>query len=81
MTPDELETRGRLLYGRQWQSALARNLKVHRVTIFRWMAGTKIPPWEEERIEVLLETRTRLLQSMLVNIARQKAYKCSDYAA
>jgi len=81
MTPSELETRGRLLYGLQWQSELSRSLKVHNVTIFRWMTGTKIPPSKEEQIKILLENRARLINATLINIYREKFKKCNNYAA
>lgn len=51
MTPSELEARASALYGAQWQSALARVVRVDARTVRRWYAGDRaIPAW----LEVLL---------------------------
>lgn len=39
MTPALLREAGEALYGDQWQSALARDLKVADRTVRRWAAG------------------------------------------
>ena len=36
MTPANLRTIGRLLYGRRWQTPLAKALDVHPRTVVRW---------------------------------------------
>lgn len=43
MTPQELETVGRALYGSVWQSELARALGISDRTIRRWHAGDTHP--------------------------------------
>lgn len=39
MTPDTLARIGELLYGRMWQTELARRLNVSDRTVRRWRAG------------------------------------------
>jgi hypothetical protein len=40
MTPSELRLLGQHTYGAEWQSELAADLSLHRVTVARWAAGT-----------------------------------------
>ncbi|RWO90908.1 hypothetical protein [Mesorhizobium sp.] len=52
MTPTELERRAKALYGDDWQSPLARRIRVDARTVRRWKAGEReIPEW----LEVFLE--------------------------
>ncbi len=39
MTTEQLQRAGRLLYGDQWQSNLARSLSVDDRTVRRWASG------------------------------------------
>lgn len=68
MTPCELELRGRLLYGRQWQKDLAHNIGVSRQTVAEWKCGrAKIKPCVEKKIEELIAKRARMLRSMIAS--------------
>jgi len=54
MTPDELAEIGERLYGKRWQTALARRIKVDARTVRRWLAGKrKIRPQVAEHIRSL----------------------------
>lgn len=51
MTPDELEKRASEMYGAEWQSPLARRIRVDARTVRRWKAGDReVPEW----LDVLL---------------------------
>jgi len=66
MTPSELEIRGKLLYGRQWQKDLARNVGVSSWTVTQWKFGrAKIKPSVEKKIEELMAKRAKMLRSMI----------------
>ncbi|WP_049802375.1 hypothetical protein [Mesorhizobium opportunistum] len=54
MTPSELETRAKALYGDDWQSPLARRVRVDARTMRRWKAGERqIPEWLEAFLDLL----------------------------
>lgn len=54
MTPDDLNRRCTALYGREWQTLLARRVRVDARTVRRWKAGDRaIPDWVEWAIGVL----------------------------
>lgn len=54
MTPDELSRRAAALYGPDWQTPLARRLRVGVRSMRHWKAGDReIPDWLEWAIEVL----------------------------
>jgi hypothetical protein len=54
VTPAELEKRASALYGKNWQSALARRVGVDARTGRRWKAGDReIPAWLVWAIGVL----------------------------
>lgn len=54
MTPAQLESRSALLYGPDWQSPLARRIRVDARTVRRWKAGDRqIPDWVEWAIGML----------------------------
>lgn len=54
MTPTDLEARASAIYGREWQTALARRLSVDARTVRRWKAGERgIPGWLEWAIGVI----------------------------
>ncbi len=54
LTPADLDRRGRAIYGEDWQSALARRLRVDARTVRRWKAGDRaIPDWVEWALGVL----------------------------
>lgn len=42
-TPDELQRLGRVVWGNQWQTPLARELGISDRTVRRWRAGTRTP--------------------------------------
>jgi len=85
MTPSELELRGQLLYGRQWQGDLARNIGVSRTAVVRWKIGrTKIKPEIEEKIEELLAKRVRMIHSIIAANSKRETKitkKCCKFAA
>lgn len=46
MTPADLERRARVLYGPEWQTALARRVRVEPRSVRKWKAGDRaIPDW------------------------------------
>lgn len=54
MTPDDLERRCSAIYGREWQTSLARRVGVDTRTVRRWKAGDRaIPLWLVEFVGVL----------------------------
>lgn len=54
MTPEDLQTRASALYGDDWQSPLARRVRVDARTVRRWKAGEReIPAWLEWAIGIL----------------------------
>lgn len=54
MTPADLETRATALYGPDWQSPLARRIRVDPRTVRRWKAGDReIPDWLDEFLGLL----------------------------
>lgn len=54
MTPQELQTRAASLYGQDWQSPLARRIRVDARTVRRWKAGDReIPDWVDWALGVL----------------------------
>jgi|CXWL01.1.fsa_nt_gi hypothetical protein len=50
---------GRLLWGEQWQSAMARELGVNIRTVQRWAAGVNEPP-EGVWLELRMRARDRI---------------------
>jgi hypothetical protein len=58
MSPDDLATRGRALYGERWQTPLAHDLGVADRTVRRWLAGeTPIPGGVDSELRKILESR------------------------
>jgi DNA-binding transcriptional regulator YiaG len=54
MTPDDLMRRSSLLYGEDWQSPLARRVRVDARTVRRWKAGDReIPEWLDAFLDLL----------------------------
>ena len=54
MTPAALEHRAAALYGPDWQTPLARRVRVDARTVRRWKAGDRaIPDWLEWALVVL----------------------------
>ena len=54
MTRAELEQRATALYGEQWQSPLARRVRVDARTMRRWKAGDRaIPEWVGAFLDLL----------------------------
>lgn len=54
MTPEEFARLGALIYGKEWQSALARRIRVEARTVRRWKAGERpIPEWVDWALGVL----------------------------
>lgn len=67
-----LET-GEALYGKQWQSALARDLDVADRTIRRWVAGTsEVPPGLYVDLLRLTQERAALLDSLAPRLRSAK---------
>ncbi len=66
LSPDELATRGRALFGERWQTALAQELGVADRTVRRWLAGeTAIPPAVGNELQEILEERLRLIGGLV----------------
>jgi hypothetical protein len=54
VTPADLERRAAALYGEDWQSPLARRIRVDARTVRRWKAGDRtIPEWVEALLDLL----------------------------
>lgn len=54
MTPADLERRAAVLYGPDWQTALARRIRVDARTVRRWKAGDRaIPEWLDVMLSLL----------------------------
>lgn len=54
MTPVELERRAAELYGADWQTPLAKRVRVDARTVRRWKAGDReVPDWLDWAIGVL----------------------------
>jgi hypothetical protein len=54
MTSAELERRAVNLFGPDWQSSLARQIRVDPRTVRRWKAGDRaIPEWLDVMLELL----------------------------
>jgi DNA-binding transcriptional regulator YiaG len=54
MTPTELEWRASAMYGQDWQSPLARRIRVDPRTVRRWKAGEReIPEWLDVLLSLL----------------------------
>ena len=65
MSPDDLATRGRALYGERWQTPLAHDLGVADRTVRRWLAGeTAIPGGVDSELRKILESRWNTIGSM-----------------
>jgi len=66
MTPDDLATAGRSLYGGRWQTSLARDLHVSDRTMRRWLAGhSPIPAHAEHQIRSVLLARFSKIDGMI----------------
>jgi len=59
MTPDELATAGRALYGERWQTSLAHDLHISDRTMRRWLTGESPLP-----AGVVTELRAVLVQRL-----------------
>lgn len=65
MSPKELSKIGRLLFGNDWQSPLARKLKVHRITVWRWLTKKQpIPEDAARKIAAMREKAVKALQKI-----------------
>ena len=54
MTPADLERRCVALYGSDWQTALARRVRVDARTVRRWKAGDRsVPEWLDVMLDLL----------------------------
>lgn len=54
MTPADLEARAAAMYGQDWQSPLARRIRVDARTVRRWKAGEReIPDWLDVILSLL----------------------------
>lgn len=59
-----LEEVGKVLYGEQWQSALARDLEVQPRTVQRWLAGDRDVPDLGAELRALIQRRRRQLDAI-----------------
>lgn len=60
MTPLELEHRCLALYGANWQTALAKTIRVEDRTVRRWKAGDRaIPEWLDVMLSLLEDQAAR----------------------
>ena len=65
MTPELLTECGQVLYGQQWQSALARDLGVGDRTIRRWVAGQfPVPVGVRADLVTMLKERGVMLDAL-----------------
>ncbi|MBO1529635.1 transcriptional regulator [Psychrobacter sp. F1192] len=70
MTIEQLGQAGRLLYGDQWQSALARALDVDNRTVRRWASGeSAIKDAIRDEITELLTTNQKEIGEYLADNA------------
>ena len=54
MTSADLERRASALYGPDWQTALARRIRVDARTVRRWKAGDRaVPEWLDVMLDLL----------------------------
>jgi hypothetical protein len=65
MTPEELETVGKTLYGKRWQTDLARSLKLNPRTVRRYTHGEAIGKATREAIINLLAERLGIITGLL----------------
>ena len=66
-----LRAAGEALYGPQWQSALARDLRCSTRTMQRYAAGTREPPpsiWQE--LHEMVEERRAILGEIMPDLAK-----------
>jgi hypothetical protein len=62
MTPDELATAGRALYGERWQTSLAHDLHVSDRTMRRWLTGeSPIPAGVVTELRAVLVERLEVI--------------------
>lgn len=62
---------GEALYGSQWQSAIARDLKVSDRTVRRWIAGTSdVPSGIYSDLLMLCYERSRQLDELTVSLLK-----------
>lgn len=57
MTPAELASIGRRLYGPRWKTAMARELGRHPVTVSKWMKLPELPEHISKHVELLATHR------------------------
>lgn len=73
MTPVLLRKAGEALYGQQWQSALARDLKVADRTVRRWANGEfDMPPGLGGELRALLDDRRMVIGWVLSELKRPR---------
>jgi hypothetical protein len=66
ITPSELASRGRALYGQRWQTALAEDLAINDRTMRRWLSGeSPIPDNIEDELRQILERRLHELFGLI----------------
>jgi len=76
MTPSDLETIGRLLYGLQWQGQLARNIGVTDRTVRNWLDGKhKTKRLNEEKIKQLMNRHANFIRILLSNMESREVEK------
>lgn len=66
MSPHTLETFGRLLFGRSWQTDLAAAMGVDRQTVIGWRTGKwTMPPGRVRDIRLLAQVHAENLRGAL----------------
>lgn len=69
MNIEQLEQAGRLLYGDQWQSNLARDLKIDSRRIRQWVSGERsVSDWVLVEIQALLDKKQFNINQFLSTI-------------
>jgi hypothetical protein len=68
---DYVRATGLVLYGEQWQSALAADLKVSDRAVRRWVAGDANPPEDiAPRLRALLDKRLLKLRAVRISLPK-----------
>lgn len=73
MNAQVLQTVGEMLYGKQWQTDLARDLDVSPRTVRHWVNTGAIPPTKWNLIREAAATRASVIQRATELIERQIA--------
>ena len=71
MTPTQLTKWGERIYGAEWKTPLARDIKTRVRNVYRWLDGSRpMPPWlDESRMLQLAAKRAEKLEKELGRLA------------